>query len=83
MEPGFDHSLNGMGLLNFDYDNDGAQDSVMTTISDEMRFYQNDLTSGGANWESIDLDTSGHENLAPNGVGSRVQVSAVDRTYNR
>ena len=73
----------GLGVAWCDYDNDGDQDIVVTAYNDEMRLYRNDLSPGATNWLRIQLDTRGHQNLAPNGVGSWVKVFAGGRLYHR
>jgi enediyne biosynthesis protein E4 len=80
---GFDHNLDGRGLLNFDYDNDGDQDIVVTAINDELRLYRNDLAGPDTNWLRVYLDTSSNPVLAPNGFGSRVRLQAGGQTYYR
>ncbi|MCB0192560.1 MAG: CRTAC1 family protein [Anaerolineae bacterium] len=80
---GFDHALDGRGLLNFDYDNDGDQDMVVTTLNESLFLYRNDLNGSGTNWLRVFLNTSAHKHLAPNGFGSRVRITIDDKTYYR
>ena len=82
-ETGFDHTLNGLGVLNFDYDDDGDQDIVVTAPNNPLSLYRNDLTGGSINWLRVWLDTRSAPHLAPNGFGSRVQVTVGDQTYIR
>ena len=79
----FDHDLIGLGLLHFDYDNDGDQDLALTTPAGEFRLYRNDLSGPAVNWLRVLLDTSGSVGLAPDGLGSRVSVTVGDRTLYR
>lgn len=80
---GFNHVLDGRGLLNFDYDNDGDQDIVVTAINEELRLYRNDLTGPETNWLRVLLDTSDTPGVAPNGIGSTVTIRVGDQTYYR
>lgn len=80
---GFNHTLNGRGLLAADFDNDGDQDFVVTSINDEMQLYMNDLQGSGINWLRVKLNTSLNQFLAPDGYGSRVYVTAGGKTYLR
>ncbi|MCB0207990.1 MAG: CRTAC1 family protein [Anaerolineae bacterium] len=80
---GFDHALDGRGLFNFDYDNDGDQDMVVTTLNSSLFLYRNDLNGSGTNWLRVFLDTSTNPHLAPNGFGSRIRATVGDKTYYR
>ncbi len=80
---GFDHALDGLGLLNLDYDNDGDQDIVVTAPNDELRLYRNDLAGGNAHWFRVFLDTQAVPDLAPNGFGSRIVLHSGGQTYYR
>jgi hypothetical protein len=70
-------------LLNFDYDNDGDQDIVVTAVNDKLQLYRNDLTGAATNWLRVLLDTSAAPGLAPNGIGSQVSVRVGNQTYYR
>ena len=80
---GFNHVLDGRGLLYFDYDNDGDQDIVVTAVNGELQLYRNDLVKPDANWLRVFLDTSAAPGLAPNGIGARVSVRVGDQVYYR
>lgn len=80
---GFDHALDGRGLLSADFDNDGDQDIVVTSLNDELRLYRNDMQGTGTNWLRVLLDTSANPRVAPNGYGSRVVAKAGGKTYYR
>ena len=69
--------LQGRGLANLDFDNDGDQDILVFSFSDELRLYRNDLdvTARDANWLRVILDTSGSPDLAPNGFGAKVSTT--------
>ena len=73
---GLDHALDGLGLLDFDYDNDGDRDIFIATGNPaQMRLYRNDLQNGG-NWLKISLNTTHNPGLAPFGVGTQVKLIA-------
>ncbi len=78
---GLDHNLHGIGMINLDYDNDGDQDIAITAYNDEFRLYQNQLSGANTNWLRIYLDTQANRLLAPNGIGSRIQVKVGGTTY--
>ena len=78
---GLDHDLHGIGMINLDYDNDGDQDIAITAYNDEFRLYENQLSGGSINWLRIYLDTRTNPYLAPNGVGSRIQVKIGGETH--
>lgn len=80
---GFEHVLDGRGLLNFDYDNDGDQDIVVTAVNQDLQLYRNDLSGANTNWLRVWLDTSAAPGLAPNGIGSQVSVRVGNQTYYR
>lgn len=80
---GFDFSGDGRGLVNFDYDNDGDQDTVIFPNEEAIELYRNDLTGPDTNWLRIFLDTSADPALAPNGFGTRVEVTANGTTQCR
>jgi len=74
-ETGFAHKINGRGLLTFDFDYDGDQDVVITTNNGALHLYRNDLSGSDNQWLKIDLDTSNRPDLAPNGIGARVEIN--------
>ena len=73
-----DYDIQGLGLLHFDYDEDGDQDVALTSPAGDFRLYRNDLSGPAANWLRVFLDTTGTDGIAPHGLGSRVTVSAGD-----
>ena len=80
---GFDHKLNGLGMVNLDLDEDGDQDVVITACHfGQLRLYRNDQTTGH-HWLRVSLDTSGSPGLAPDGYGSRIELTANGRTQVR
>lgn len=82
-EAGFAHTLQGRGILSFDYDRDGDRDLVVTAWNDELRLYRNDLQGAGTNWLQVILDTSRGRALAPNGVGSSLTLRIGEQEYYR
>lgn len=73
----------GRGLLNFDYDNDGDQDIVITGNNDRLHLFRNDLTGTDTYWLRIFLDTSSDPSLTPNGIGAHIQVRIGNTLYHR
>ncbi len=80
---GFEHVADGRGLLNFDYDNDGDQDIVVTAVNDKLQLYRNELNGPQINWLRVLLDTKAKPALAPNGLGSKVSARVGNQTYYR
>ena len=74
---GMDVQTGGRGLLNADFDNDGDQDIVMFNNRQEMTYFRNDITGPGTNAITLRFDTSAVAGLAPNGFGTRVELSSV------
>ncbi|MEP0848665.1 MAG: CRTAC1 family protein [Phycisphaerae bacterium] len=83
VDAGLDDLIDGRGLLNFDFDNDGDQDIVIFCWREPLRFYVNQLSGPQTNWLRVALDTSGRSDLAPNGIGSRITVRAGGLTQVR
>ena len=82
---GLDHTMMGLGMMQFDFDNDGDQDIAITAANDdEFRLYRNDFADSARSWLRVVLDTEGAAGIAPNGIGSRVWATVDgDRTYLR
>ena len=82
---GLDHTMVGLGMMQFDFDNDGDQDIAITAANDdEFRLYRNDFADSARSWLRVVLDTEGAAGIAPNGIGSRVWATVDgDRTYLR
>lgn len=78
---GLNYRQSGRGLLNFDYDNDGDQDIVITSNNDKLALFRNDLAGPATNWLRVFLDTSHAPNLAPNGIGARIQIRVGNALY--
>ena len=80
---GLDHSGQGRGLINLDYDNDGDQDLVIFDALGPISLYRNDLSGPDTHWLRLFLDTSGMPGLAPNGRGARIELTAGGRRQYR
>ena len=75
---GMDVQSMGRGLLNADFDNDGDQDIVIFNNRQSMVYFRNDIDgSSDANAITIVLDTSAVADLAPNGFGTRVELTSA------
>ena len=79
---GLTHDLDGLGMLNFDFDNDGDQDVAITSPNNEFRLYRNDVADPGA-WLRVFLDPAGATGIAPAGIGSKVTAVVGDTSYHR
>ena len=80
---GFTHQGQGRGLLHMDYDRDGDIDLVLMPNAEDAILYRNDLTGPGTNFLRIDLDTSRHPCLAPDGFGTWIHVTVGPTTHHR
>ena len=67
---GMNHDGQGRGLARLDYDRDGDFDLAIFSNKEPFQLWRND-TDGG-NWLQVELDTSAHPGLAPDGFGTRV-----------
>ena len=75
---GFEHRLQGRGLVTLDHDADGDRDILIFNNEGGMSLFCNDLAGPGRNWLRIFLDTGTAPDLAPNGYGSLVSVRTAD-----
>jgi len=74
---GFNFVQKGRALLRFDPDNDGDQDVLIFRYNGALTYLRNDLANGAdTHWLRVLLDTNGHANLAPNGIGATIAVTA-------
>lgn len=73
----------GRGLVNVDFDNDGDEDLMFFLFGAAPELYRNDISGPDANWMHIRFDTSGRNDLAPNGFGVRVKLIVGEQTYMR
>jgi len=82
-EAGLIHSLQGRGIVTWDYDRDGDRDVAIMSYDGPLKVYRNDLSGAGTNWVALDLDTSAHPCLAPNGFGTWVEIDVAGETLTR
>lgn len=80
---GFDDASQGRGLLHFDYDRDGDQDIAVIDRFGQLQLYRNDSVQAGKHWLQITLETGHRPDLAPNGIGARIEVIDGDNHYYR
>ncbi len=71
---GISHTDQGRGMVNFDYDNDGDQDLVISSCGQPLVLYRNDTASAN-NWLRLFFSTRGTPTNAPDGIGARVVVT--------
>lgn len=64
----------GRALMTLDYDLDGDMDTLITMFNGSTQLWRNDLAAADTNWIEIELDTDARADLAPHGVGSRIQA---------
>jgi len=77
---GLVHEAKGRGMVNLDYDNDGDQDVIIFANNEPMNLYKSLLMENEAddgNRIRIFLDTSGSDDLAPNGWHAKVALTAT------
>ncbi len=80
---GLSHFGKGRCMIHFDADNDGDQDVLIFANNQALTYFRNDLPrQADTKWLRVFLDTSG-SSLPPNGIGSRISVSAGGKTYYR
>jgi hypothetical protein len=77
---GFTHFGQGRSLLTLDYDRDGDMDVVVTSHSEPVQLFRNDISGVDANWIELALDTSASPTLAPDGYGAKVTATAGGAT---
>jgi enediyne biosynthesis protein E4 len=71
----------GRGLLNVDLENDGDQDVLIFNNRQSMVCLRNDSVGGSS--ITLSFDTSGVDGLAPDGIGTRVELTAGGMTQVR
>ena len=81
LEVGFVHRLEGRGLLDLDFDRDGDRDLVVTTANGNLHLYRNELQ--GSSWLALSIDTSARPDLAPLGLGARIEARMGERVLVR
>lgn len=72
-------SIDGRGLANFDYDNDGDQDVIVFPSAGSVKVMRNDLSGPDTNWLRIFLDRGTAVDIAPDGVGAVIEVHVAGR----
>jgi hypothetical protein len=77
---GFNHFGAGRTLLTLDYDRDGDMDVVVTSYSEPVSLFRNDVSGVDANWIELALDTSADATLAPDGYGAKITATAGGAT---
>ena len=78
---GLIHRLHGLGVVQFDAENDGDMDIAITASNDDFNYYRNELQGGDTNWLRVALDRGESASVAPNGIGSRIVVRVGEQTY--
>lgn len=80
---GITHTGQGRGLLTFDADNDGDRDLLIASNAEPTTYYENALTGPDANSITLFFDTSANPTLAPDGFGTRVEITTGGTTQIR
>ncbi len=71
------YTAEGRSIMTLDYDRDGDMDLVIVPHNAQVAVFRNDLSGPDKHWLEVLLDTSGvGPPLAPDGIGSRVIVTA-------
>jgi hypothetical protein len=78
---GLIHRLHGLGVVQFDAENDGDRDIAITAPNDDFNYYRNELQGTGINWLRIDLNRGDALGVPPNGIGSHIDVQVGKQTY--
>ena len=73
----------GRGMTNLDYDSDGDQDVVIFTNFGPVTLWRNNLSGTQINWLRVFLDTTANDELAADGYGAWVKVTAGGVTQYR
>lgn len=74
---GMDDAGQGRGVVHGDFDGDGDQEIVLINTREKHAYYRNDLSGDDINAVTLDFDTSGVDDLAPNGFGTRVEFESA------
>lgn len=77
---GLDSDISGRGMSRLDYDRDGDLDLLIFPFGDQVTLFRNDLVADDTtHWLTVQLDPAGRPGIAPDGVGSRVEVELDGR----
>ena len=71
---GLSQIMNGRGLSNLDYDNDGDQDLVFFPYAGPVKLYRNDLSGADIHWLRVFLEPGCRNDIAPYGIGAIVKA---------
>jgi hypothetical protein len=74
---------NGRGLLHLDLERDGDMDAVTFNNFQPVVVYRNDLSGPGINWLNVRFLVPTCSGLAPDGFGTRVELTAGGLTQVR
>ena len=77
---GLGGTIDGRGLANLDYDNDGDQDLVIFPHGGSIQLLRNDLTGSDIHWLRVVLERGTVSDIAPHGIGSVVEIEIGPRT---
>lgn len=77
-ESGFIHIGQGRGMVRIDIENDGDLDVAIFEYNGGLKLYRNETVTNTTpphqNWIRIKADTSLRDTLAPNGIGTMIEV---------
>ncbi len=82
-QAGFEHTLSGRGLVSLDYDRDGDLDFVAFSWGGELQLWRNDNGASLGDWLIVEIDTGPASNLAPNGIGAKLTLTAAGVIHSR
>lgn len=80
---GFDDRDQGRGIVTFDYDLDGDVDIAVFNNEGPVKLFRNELSGLARNSIRVVLDTSARPDLAPDGYGSTIELTAGGVTQSR
>ena len=80
---GITDTSNGRGLLHLDLENDGDMDIVTFNNGQPVVVYRNDLSGPDTNWLTMQFRVPSCSGLAPDGFGTRVELTAGGLTQVR
>ena len=77
---GLIHTAQGRGVATLDADLDGDMDILIFCNNDNLAYYENQLSGPNTNWITLELNTAGIPELAPNGFGTKIVVTTDTQT---